>query len=74
MDAYSSYILTLAEAQASYLRRETAEYGMSRAARGSRISRWTRTVVGAVHAVRAATAARRRTGGPAPSPTVLRAQ
>ncbi|MDQ4067933.1 MAG: hypothetical protein M3203_00380 [Actinomycetota bacterium] len=40
MDAYSSYILVLAEARANELRREAAEYALSRAARGSGTSWW----------------------------------
>lgn len=42
MNAYSSYIMTLSEARTSELRREAAEYALSRAARGSRASLWTR--------------------------------
>ncbi|MDQ3896377.1 MAG: hypothetical protein M3326_03830 [Actinomycetota bacterium] len=40
MDAYSDYILRMANARASELRREAAEYAMSRAARANRVSRW----------------------------------
>lgn len=42
MDAYSSYIMRLSEARTSELRREAAEYAMSRVARGSRSSLWAR--------------------------------
>lgn len=42
MDAYSSYIMSLSEARVGELRREAAEYAMSRAARGERLSRWAR--------------------------------
>lgn len=42
MDAYSSYIIKLAEARMSELRREAAEDAMARAARGNRPSRWAR--------------------------------
>ena len=76
VDAYSSFILRQAQNQAADLRRETAEYAMSRAARGSRTSLWTRSVVRAARgaqAAHAATAARRRVA-PGPSPTVLRAE
>lgn len=38
MDAYSSYIMKLSEARTSELRREAAEYALSRAARPHRIS------------------------------------
>ena len=38
MDAYTSYIMSLSEARASELRREAAEYALSRAARGQRSS------------------------------------
>ena len=44
VDAYSSYIIQLSEARTGELRREAAEYAMSRAARGQRASRWTRTI------------------------------
>jgi hypothetical protein len=43
MDAYSSYIMILAEARANELRREAAEYALSRAARRERTSLWRRT-------------------------------
>ena len=42
MDAYSSYIMRLSEARTSELRREAAEYAMSRAARRGRSSLWSR--------------------------------
>ncbi len=42
MDAYSDYILQRAEAHLSELRREASEYGLSRAARANRSSRWSR--------------------------------
>ena len=42
MDAYSSYIMSLSEARTSELRREAAEYALSRAARRTRGWRWTR--------------------------------
>lgn len=42
MDAYSSYIMRLSEARTSELRREAAEYALSRAARGNRSSLLTR--------------------------------
>lgn len=38
MDAYSSYIMRLSEARTSELRREAAEYALSRRARRPRIS------------------------------------
>ena len=41
MDAHSDYILRLANARANELRREAAEYAMSRAARRNRVSPWT---------------------------------
>lgn len=72
VDAYSSCILRLSEARASELRREEAEYALSRAARSSRISLWARTVAKA-RSARAATPARRRTGGPGHWPTERRA-
>ncbi len=68
VDAYSSYILKQAQTQASDLRRETAEYAMSRAARRSRLSLWTRTIG------RAATAARRQAGVRGSAPTMLPAE
>lgn len=42
MDAYSSYIMRVSEARTSELRREAAEYAMSRAARRPRSSLWAR--------------------------------
>ena len=42
MDAYSSYILRLSEARTNELRREAAEYALSRAARRARPSLWAR--------------------------------
>ena len=42
VDAYSSYILRLSEARTSELRREAAEYALSRAARANRVSVWRR--------------------------------
>ena len=42
VDAYSSYILRLWEARTSELRREAAEYALSRAARANRVSVWCR--------------------------------
>ena len=42
MDAYSSYILTMSQARTDELRREAAEYALSRATRGGRRSLWTR--------------------------------
>jgi hypothetical protein len=62
VDAYSSYILRLSEARTGELRREAAEYAMSRAARSNRISLWARTVA-RVQATRPATGALRRIGG-----------
>jgi hypothetical protein len=62
VDAYSSYIMQVAEARTSELRREAAEYAMSRAARGEQSSRWTRA--------RARFARRRRpVVAPVPLPT-----
>ena len=43
VDAYSSYIMQLSEARTGELRREAAEYAMSRIARRQRVSLWTRT-------------------------------
>lgn len=43
VDAYSSYIMHITEARTGELRREAAEYAMSRTARRPRVSRWTRT-------------------------------
>ena len=40
VDAYSSYIKILNDARMSELRREAAEYALSRAARNGRPSRW----------------------------------
>jgi hypothetical protein len=40
MDAYTSHILQLSNARVDDLRREAAERALSRAARGSRTSRW----------------------------------
>ena len=47
MDAYSNYIMQLSDARLREMRREAAEYSMSRAARGPRRSWWrrARTVV-----------------------------
>ncbi len=71
VDAYIRHILTSAETRATNLRRETAEYETSRAARGSRTSFWNRTAVRAAHA---ATVGRRRSGGSVPSPAMERGE
>ncbi len=42
VDAYSSYILRLSEARTNELRREAAEYALTRAVRRHRSSRWAR--------------------------------
>lgn len=42
MDAYSSYIMRLSQDRVGELRRESAEYAMSRAARHRRTSLWAR--------------------------------
>ena len=42
MDAYSSYIVRLSEARLDELRREAAEYALSRASQDGRASRWAR--------------------------------
>ncbi len=42
MDAYSSYIMNLSEARTTELRREAAEYALSRAARRHRLPLGTR--------------------------------
>jgi hypothetical protein len=42
MDAYSSYILRISEARVGELRREAEEYALSRAARPTRRSLWSR--------------------------------
>lgn len=42
MDAYTTYITNLSNARTSELRREAAEYALSRAARQRRGSRWGR--------------------------------
>ena len=44
MDAYSSYIMKMSEARTGELRREAAEYALSRAARGGRASLWARVI------------------------------
>jgi hypothetical protein len=43
VDAYSDYIMSLSKARTSELRREAAEYALSRASR-DRTSLWTRSV------------------------------
>ena len=42
MDAYSSYIIQTSDARLRDLRREAAEYRLSRIARGTRASWWSR--------------------------------
>ncbi len=42
MDAYSSYIMQITDARLGDLRREAADYRLSRAARGARPSWWSR--------------------------------
>lgn len=44
MDAYTGYIIRLSEARTSELRREAAEYALSRASRSDDTSLWTRAV------------------------------
>ena len=44
MDAYSGYILRVSEARTSELRREAAEYALSRAARANRVPLWRRNL------------------------------
>ncbi len=42
MDAYSSYIIQTSNARLDELRREAAEYALSRTARAGRLSSWAR--------------------------------
>lgn len=57
MDAYSSYIIQTSNARLTDLRREAAEYALSRAARGTRGSWWSRVRGGLRHRPVAAAAA-----------------
>ena len=58
MDAYTNYILQTSNARLDDLRREAAEYRLSRAARASRASSWSRVC---------ARLRRRRAAPPAPA-------
>lgn len=44
VDAYTGYIIRLSEARTSELRREAAEYALSRVSRRNQCSRWARAV------------------------------